>query len=214
MAILQIGDDLAPLLKPRRGTTITGSAVCARRLLARSGAAALLACAVAAAFSPAALGAGGFQRDKTLLPAQLRNPSTPAAAHSASASGTLARTIVGLAIVLAVVFGVYWLLKIFARGKNKAGKGDGRMDIVATTPLAPNRSLHLIRVGDSLILVGSAEGGISTIRTYSLEESDALQEQIDAQSDPLWPVAVGETVGPRDVKRSFMAELRRRTARK
>lgn len=188
--------------------------MCVRRLLARSGAAALLACAVAAAFAPSALGAGGFQRDRTLLPSGLSSPSTPAAAHAAGAGGTLARTIAGLAIVLAVIFGVYWLLKAYSRSKARGGQGDGRMEIVATTPLAPSRALHLIRVGKGLILVGSTEGGISTIRTYSHEESDALQEQIDAESDPLWPVAAGTGAGPRDVKGSFMAELRRRTARR
>lgn len=188
--------------------------MCVRRLLARSGAATLFAWGVAAAFSPSAFGAGGFKRDQTPLPAQLSNPTTPAATHASSTAGTLARTIVGLAIVLAVVFGVYWLLKTFARGKSKGGKGDGRMEIVATTPLAPNRALHLVRVGDGLILVGSTEGGISTIRTYSREETDDLQEQLDAESDPLWPVATGTEIGQRDVKGSFMAELRRRTARR
>jgi flagellar protein FliO/FliZ len=188
--------------------------VCVRRLLARSGAAALFAWVVAAAFAPAALGTGGFHRDQTPLPAQLSNPRTPAAAHTAGTGGTLARTIVGMAIVIAVIFGVYWLLKTYARGKAKGPKGDGRMEIVATTPLAPNRALHLIRVGDGLILVGSTEGGISTIQAYSREESELLQAQIDAEDDPLWPVAVGTGLGERDVKGSFMAELRRRTARR
>jgi flagellar protein FliO/FliZ len=193
---------------------MTPSAVCVRRLLARSGAASLFAWVVAAAFSSSALAAGGFKRDRTLLPAQLRDPATPASAHTTSTGGTLARTIVGLAIVLAVVFAVYWLLKTFARSKTKGVKGDGRMEIVATTPLAPNRALHLVRVGDGMILVGSAEGGISAIRAYSAEESDDLQVQIDAQNDPLWTVAPGTETGRRDVKSSFMAEIRRRTTRR
>jgi flagellar protein FliO/FliZ len=188
--------------------------VCARRLLARSGAASLFAWVVAAAFTSPAHAAGGFKRDQTLLPAQLRQPASPAAAHTTGTGGTLARTIVGLAIVLAVIFAVYWLLKTFARSKAKGVKGDGRMEIVATTPLAPNRALHLVRVGDGMILVGSAEGGISTIRTYSREETDDLQEQIDAESDPLWPIVAGTDPGRRDMKSSFMAELRRRTTRR
>jgi flagellar biosynthetic protein FliO len=188
--------------------------VYARRLLVRSGAAALFAWVVAAAFTSSALAAGGFQRDRTLLPTQLREPATPAAAHTTSAGSSIARTIAGLAIVLGVIFAVYWLLKTFARSKAKGGgvKGDGRMEIVATTPLAPNRALHLVRVGDGMILIGSAEGAISAIRTYSPEETDDLQEQIDAQSDPLWPIAVG--IDPGSTTTGFMAELRRRTTRK
>jgi flagellar protein FliO/FliZ len=182
------------------------------RLLARSGAATLVAWAVAAAFAPTAFGSSGFHRDRTLLPAQLRNPSNPAAAHVAGTGSTLARTIVGLAIVLAVVFGIYWLLKTYTKGKRSGGKGDGRMEIVATTPLAANRALHLVRVGDDLILVGSSEGGVTRIREYSAAESDELQTRIDAESDPLWQVGTG--AGGRAEKGGFMAELRRRTARR
>jgi len=187
--------------------------VCVRRLLARSGTAALLAWAAAAAFAPTtALGAGSFHRDRTPLPKTLSDPSSPAAVHNAGTGGTLARTIVGLAIVIAVVFGIYWLLKTYSKGKTAGGKGDGRMAIVSTTPLAPNRALHLVRVGDTLTLVGSAENGVSTIRTYSPEESEQLQEQLDAEDDPLWPVAVGDR--PVASPAGIMAELRRRTARK
>lgn len=183
------------------------------RLLARSGFATLLAWGIAAAFAPIALGApGGFHRDKTLLPAQLRNPSNSSAAHVAGTGSTLARTIVGLAIVLAVVFGIYWLLKTYTKSKNSGGKGDGRMDIVATTPLAPNRALHLVRVGDDLILVGSSEGGVTRIREYTAAESDALQTRLTAERDPLWAIATGE--GPNREKSGFLAELRRRTARR
>jgi flagellar protein FliO/FliZ len=184
------------------------------RLLARSGAATLFAWAVAAAFAPFASAATGtgFQRDKTPLPAQLRDTGKAGAAHVAGAGSTLARTIVGLAIVLAVVFGIYWLLKAYAKSKTSTGKGDGRMEIVATTPLAANRSLHLIRVGEDLILVGSSEGGVSRIREYSPAESSALQSRLEAERDPLWPVATG--VGPQREKAGFLAELRRRTARR
>ena len=188
--------------------------MCVRRLLARSGAATLVAWAVAAAFASTAFAGGTFHRDHTLLPAQLRSPSTPAAAHVTGAGSTLARTIVGLAIVLAVVFAIYWLLKTFAKGKSAGGKGDGRMEIVATTPLAANRALHLVRVGDGLILVGSSEGGVTRVRAYSSEESDLLQAQLDGDDDRIWPVAAAPGSGFGSFKSGFVAELRRRTARK
>ena len=188
--------------------------MCVRRLLARSGAATLVAWGVAAAFSPTAFAGGSFHRDRTLLPLQLRHPKSPAAAHVASAGSTLARTIVGLGIVLAVVFAIYWLLKTYTKGKRSGGKGDGRMEIVATTPLAANRSLHLVRVGDGLILIGSSEGGVTRVRAYSPEESDLLQAQIDGDDERVWPVAAAPGSGFGGFKSGFVAELRRRTARK
>jgi flagellar protein FliO/FliZ len=50
-------------------------------------------------------------------------------------------------------------------------------------PLGPNRSVHLIRAGRELVLVGSAEHGIVPIRTYSEDEALALgllQQQLAA----------------------------------
>jgi flagellar protein FliO/FliZ len=181
------------------------------RLPARSGAAALLACAVTAVAAPAALGASSpYTRDETPLPKSLTNPSTAhAAAHAASTGGTIARTVAGLAIVLAVVFAVYWLLRAYSRGKR--GRGDGKIEVIATTPLAPNRSVHLLRVGDALILVGSAEGGVTRLRSYSPEESDLIQAQLDGDTDQLWQLDRG---GDKErTTRSFVDELRRRTAR-
>ena len=154
--------------------------------------------------------APAFHRDETKLPSQLSNPSNHAALHSAGAGGALARTIVGLGIVLAVVFGIYWLLKTY--GKSRTGAGDGRLEILATTPLAPNRALHLVRVGDGLVLVGSAEGGITPIRTYSPEESELLKVQLEGESELY---ALGETPGGRpSFGAALVDNLRKRTARR
>ena len=180
------------------------------RLSARGGAATLIAWAVAAAAAPAALGASGLRRDRTPLPAQLSNPAATHAVHATGTGGTIARTVAGLAIVLAVVFAVYWLLRAYARGKRT--RGDGRIEVIATTPLAQNRAVHLLRVGDELTLVGSAEGGVTCLRVYSPEESDLVQAQLDGESDPLWPLG-GAAATPRGA-RAFVDELRRRTARR
>lgn len=180
------------------------------RLSARSGAAALLAWAATAATASAALSATApVKRDETPLPKQLTSTSTAHAAHAASTGGAIARTIAGLAIVLAVVFAIYWLLRAYGRAKK--GRGDGKIEVIATTPLAPNRSVHLLRVGDGLVLVGSAEGGVTQLRCYSPEESDLLQAQLDGETDRLWQLSRGDD-GQR-ASRSFMDELRRRTAR-
>lgn len=186
--------------------------MCLGRPLARNGIVTLVTWTVTAAAAPTALGATPFKRDQTLLPKQLRSPSAPAAAaHATSTGSTIARTIAGLAIVLAVIFATYWLLRAYARGKR--AKSDGKIEVLATTPLAENRAVHLLRVGDGLILVGSAEGGVTRLKCYSAEESDLVQAQLDGEADPLWQLGGGGSAGRPRGTRAFVDELRRRTAR-
>jgi len=88
--------------------------------------------------------------------------------------------IVGLAIVLAVIYGVYWLLK--SHRKTKASGGDGRIEVVATTALGPNRAVHLLRVGNELVLVGSAEHGVTRLRVYDADEAVELTPLVEGAS--------------------------------
>jgi flagellar protein FliO/FliZ len=157
---------------------------------------ALLALAVACPPTAAA----GFHRDRTPLPSSVSGDAgsgSTGAAH-ASTTGSFARMIVGLAIVIAVIYGVYWLLKAYSRSKAGGLRDDGRMTVLATTALAPNRSLHLVRVGDELVLVGSADGGLAPLRVYNAEEARRFE-----QDEPSPPPARG----------SVLEELRKRTAR-
>jgi flagellar protein FliO/FliZ len=93
---------------------------------------------------------------------------------SQSASGgSLVRTIVGLFVVLAVIYGLYWVLKKVKSSKDSAASGSG-LETIATMPLGPNRALHLVRTGSELVLIGTAEHSITPIRRYSEDEARAL----------------------------------------
>jgi flagellar protein FliO/FliZ len=89
---------------------------------------------------------------------------------TASGSGSLVRTFVGLAIVLAVIYGVAWVLKQVKRSKEDRGQGTS-LETTAVVALGPNRSLHLVRAGRELVLVGVAEHGVTPIRTYTEDEA-------------------------------------------
>jgi flagellar protein FliO/FliZ len=89
---------------------------------------------------------------------------------TASGSGSLVRTFVGLAIVLAVIYGIAWVLKQVKRSKEERGQGTS-LETTAVVALGPNRSLHLVRAGRELVLVGVAEHGVTPIRTYTEEEA-------------------------------------------
>src|SRR3954470_10784781 len=55
-----------------------------------------------------------------------------------SAGGSLVRTFVGLAIVIAVIYGLYWVLKQVKAGREEKASGEG-LAAIATLPLGPNR---------------------------------------------------------------------------
>jgi flagellar protein FliO/FliZ len=137
--------------------------------------AALVAClAVALTCAPAAWAGDSFQPDSTPLPDDVTgggSSSGASAADSATGMGTIVRGIVGLAIVLGVIYGLHWLLKNSNRGR-KADRND-LVEVIATTPLAQNRSIHLVRAGDELILVGAAESGVTPLRVYASGEQFA-----------------------------------------
>src|SRR3954465_7834781 len=77
-------------------------------------------------------------------------------AASGGSGGGLVRTFVGLAIALAVLYGLYWVLKQVKSSRESAASGTG-LESVATIPLGPNRALHLVRAGRELVLLGVAE---------------------------------------------------------
>jgi flagellar protein FliO/FliZ len=89
-----------------------------------------------------------------------------------SAGGGLVRTIVGLAIVLAVIYGLYWVLKQVKASKEERSSGFG-LSTIATLPLGPSRSMQLIRAGSEVVLIGVGEGGVTPIRVYSETEARA-----------------------------------------
>jgi flagellar protein FliO/FliZ len=97
--------------------------------------------------------------------------STPAPAHSSGPSGgSIVRTIVGLAIVIGVIYGLTWVLKQVKQSKTAASAGNG-LETLATLPLGTNRTLHLVRAGDELFLLGSGESGVTVIRSYSEQQA-------------------------------------------
>lgn len=98
--------------------------------------------------------------------------STAANAHAAG-GGSIVRTIVGLAIVLAVIFGLRWVMKQYKAGREKKAAGTGLAQM-ATLPLGQNRSLHVVRAGREVLVVGSGEHGVTPVRSYSEEEARAL----------------------------------------
>ena len=125
-----------------------------------------------------------------------------------SGGGSLVRTFVGLAIVIAVIYGLYWILKQVKASREERASGSG-LSSVATLPLGPNRSLHMVKSGREYVLVGASENGVTPIRTYTEEEAQAagLIADPDDFAGELEPPAPTRSQG-------LLDEIRRRTVRK
>jgi flagellar protein FliO/FliZ len=110
-------------------------------------------------------------------------------AAGSSGGSSLVRTFVGLAVVVAVIYGLYWVLRQVKTSREERGFGNG-LASQAVVPLGPNRSLHLVRAGRELVLLGVAEHGVTPIRSYTEEEATqvGLIGGDDGEGDELQPL--------------------------
>jgi flagellar protein FliO/FliZ len=119
----------------------------------------------ASAFTPVPVGhkPSGESAPLSLTPSQV-------GAHTSSSGPSIVRTIVGLLVVIAVIWGLSWILRQVKSGRETRSAGEG-LRSVATLPLGSNRSLHLVRAGADYLLVGSAEHGVAPIHRYTEQQA-------------------------------------------
>lgn len=123
----------------------------------------------ASAFSPA-IKAKSASGENT----PLHLSSTSGTSHTSSASGgggaSIVRTIVGLAIVIAVIWGLAWILRQVKSGREPNVSSSGLASVAALT-LGSGRSVHLVRAGNDYVLLGSTEHGVAPIHRYTEEQA-------------------------------------------
>jgi flagellar protein FliO/FliZ len=109
--------------------------------------------------------------------------------HASTVGGggsSLLRTFFGLMVVVGVIYGVYWVLKQVKKSREESASGSGLSNI-ATLPLGPGRSLHMVRAGGEIVILGVGEHGVTPIRTYTEEEAreaGLIGEDFDDFEDP------------------------------
>jgi flagellar protein FliO/FliZ len=96
--------------------------------------------------------------------------STSTSAGGGSGGASLVRTIVGLAIVIAVIWGVSWLMRQLKAGRQAKAAGTG-LASMASLPLGSGRSLQLVRAGSDYVLLGVAEHGVIPVHRYSEQQA-------------------------------------------
>jgi flagellar protein FliO/FliZ len=90
--------------------------------------------------------------------------------HTSSGGASLVRTIVGLAIVIAVIWGLTWILRQVKSGREPQVATAGLASVAALT-LGSGRTVHLVRAGSDYVLLGSAEHGVVPIHRYTEEQA-------------------------------------------
>ncbi len=129
-------------------------------------------------------------------PVDLTGASDPGAKHIGG-GGSIVRTIVGLAIVIGVIYGVAWVLKQVKASRAPRATGSG-LATLASVPLGSGRSVNLVRAGTDLVLLGVAENGVVPIRTYTEQEA---REAGLVDDDGMLILPHDDVVVPRERKR-------------
>jgi flagellar protein FliO/FliZ len=152
-----------------------------------------------------------FAADGEQTPLQLSDGAAEDAPQQVGASGgNIVRTIVGLAVVIGVIYGLAWVLRQVKASKQAGTEGSG-LTTLATLPLGTNRSLHLVRAGGEIVLVGAGEHGVTPIRTYTEEEARRLGLLDDDDAGNGSPMDAVEVFAPETRRGKFIDELRKRT---
>jgi flagellar protein FliO/FliZ len=150
-----------------------------------------------------------FAADGEQTPLHLQDDGgQPASEHVGASGGNVVRTIVGLAVVIGVIYGLAWVLRQVKASKRTGAEGGG-LTTLATLPLGTNRSLHLVRAGGEIVLVGAGEHGVTPIRTYTEDEARRLG-LIDEAGSPMESLQP-EVFGKETRRGRFIDELRKRT---
>jgi flagellar protein FliO/FliZ len=122
--------------------------------------------------------AADVPEDKTPLNLPTGEQADQAATSGGGGGGGIVRMVVGLAVVIGVIYGISWVMRQVKASKEGQASGAGLASL-SSLPLGPNRSVHLVRVGTDLVLLGAGEKGVTPIRTYREDEARAAGLLVD-----------------------------------
>jgi len=91
--------------------------------------------------------------------------AAPAASSAHSTGGGLAEVTLALIVILALIAGLAWLGKRMRGFGNVAG-GRDRIQVLANQVLGPKERCVLVRVGETDILIGVAQGNVRPLHVF------------------------------------------------
>lgn len=112
------------------------------------------------------------------IPAGTDASSADSLTQLPSFGAALARMVLSLTIVIGVGVLAIWFMRRRGPGGllGRGAKGDSRLRVVESCALSPQHAVHLIKVGDQFVLVGSSPAGITPLSEVVLD-TDALGSQ-------------------------------------
>jgi len=101
-----------------------------------------------------------------------------------ASSWALARNLgLALAIVVGLIYLSLWVLRTYLVRTQSWFRGGSSLTLLETVHLGPNRQLHLVRVGEKVLLLGTTNTQITTLLTLS-SPSELEQLRASAMSSP------------------------------
>ncbi len=91
------------------------------------------------------------------------------------------RTAGSLLFIVALMLGVAWIAKKYLLKGRTAGASGSGMEILSHLPLQPKRSVFMIRVPGKILIIGSAENGLTSLSEVT--DATALEQFEATQSD-------------------------------
>jgi flagellar protein FliO/FliZ len=90
--------------------------------------------------------------------------AAPTASAAQSTGGGLAEVTLALVVIVALIAGLAWLMK---RMRGFGTGGTSRIQVLADQALGVKERCVLVRVGDTDILVGIAQGSVNTLHVFA-----------------------------------------------
>jgi flagellar biosynthetic protein FliO len=100
----------------------------------------------------------------------------------------LLKTLLSLAAVLALMVGVVYVLKRYVYNGAQGGTQRVAVEVLGQRSLQPKRSIVVVKVLDTVFVIGMSEQGMQTLGTIENEESlAALSQKLGAdEPSPGW----------------------------
>jgi flagellar protein FliO/FliZ len=115
---------------------------------------------------------------------------------SGDLSGAIVKTLAALALVLAVLMGLYVLARRFMPGQGAGLAGGGGLRILGRLMLGPKKGLALVEVADRVLVLGLSEQSINLLATID----DPEQVRRLAASRPGFGQALRKAAGQQEEK--------------
>ncbi len=138
---------------------------------------------------------------------------TPSQTHvSGTGVGSIGRVMLGLLVVVVVIVVLYVIARRAQRGKPVSTRSSGSIELLDTLAVTPQRSLHLVRVADRVLLIGATDHGIATLQVLSpTEAEDAGLTDTAATADDIALTLADPPAGAE--RRGLLDSIRERTVR-